>query len=240
MTEKGTGAATHGGDGIKDGHVPVYYRHNDDNTGNGVYLNRGTEYDELEMVHAIREAIQGSILMTNGLVELVEVSVGPSLTAPYYSPGALTTDGDPVGPAIVSPALYIEGATAIYPGFGGIGCNANISAYQAPVAEAPQPFARIVNNTIFGDDGTRTATVGSAAEPNDLFVDAVDTRLSGSHRDTYTVTATLGDNGGGQAATTDVDFYRVYLEVGDRLLADISTSGANAPGVTVFGKSLKS
>ena len=58
---------------------------------------------------------------------------------------------------------------------------------------------------------------------------AVDTRLSGSHRDTYTVTATLGDNGGGQAATTDVDFYRVYLEVGDRLLADISTSGANAP-----------
>ena len=227
---KQTGAATHGGDGIKDGHAPVYYRHNDDNTGNGVYLLRGTEYDELEMVHAIREAIQGSILMTNGLVELVEVSVGPSLTAPYYSPGALTTDGDPVGPAIVSPALYIEGATAIYPGFGGIpDVTANITAYQAPVAEAPQPFARIVNNTIFGDDGTRTATVGSAAEPNDLFVDAVDTRLSGSHRDTYTVTATLGDNGGGQAATTDVDFYRVYLEVGDRLLADISTSGANAP-----------
>ncbi|MEC7409345.1 MAG: hypothetical protein VYB72_11070, partial [Planctomycetota bacterium] len=229
----GAGSATNGGDGIKDGHVPVYYRQNDDNTGNGTYFNRATEYSELEMVHAIREAIQGSILMTNGLVELVEVSVGTSLTSPIYKPGSLTTDGDPVGPAIVSPALYIEGATAIYAAGAIPDVTAEIFAYQAPISEAPQPFARIVNNTIFGDDGVRTTTVGSPAEPNDLFADAVDTRISGSHRDTYTVTALIGDNGGGQTATTDVDFYRVYLEVGDRLLADINTSGPNSPDTTL-------
>ena len=37
------------------------------------------------------------------------------------------------------------GASAIY-GFAGV--TAEIDAYQAPIYEAPQPFARIVNNTI--------------------------------------------------------------------------------------------
>ncbi len=231
---EGSGAATGGGDGVRDGHVPVYYRHNDD-TPPVSYFGRLLEYSELEMVHAIRESIQGSILMTNGLVELVEVEVGPSLTAPIYTAGSLDSDGAPVGPAIVSPALYIQGASGIYPSVqGGIpGVTANILSYQAPVAEAPQPFARVVNNTIYGDDGTRSFTEGSAAEPNDLFIDAVDTRISGSHRDDYSVTAVLGDNGGLQSPTTDVDLYRVYLEVGDRLISDIDTAGAGAPNTAM-------
>ena len=226
------GAATHGGDGVKDGHVPVYYRHNDDSLP-PTYLGRATEYSELEMLHSIREAIQGSILMTNGLVELVEVSVGPSLTAPYYTAGPLDDDGAPLGIYTPTPALYIEGATAVYASNEIPGVASAIGYYQAPVAEAPQPFARIVNNTIFGDDGSRTVSEGSAAEPNDLFVNAVDTRISGSHRDDYTVTAVIGDNGGLQAPTTDVDFYRVYLEVGDRLVADIDTNGAGNPDTSL-------
>ena len=223
-TEPIPGSGEQGGDGVKDGHVPVYYRHTDDEA-NELYLGRELEYSSLEMVHAIREAIQGSILMTNGLAELVEVTVGPSLTAlPHTASGS------------IAPALYIQGATAIYPGvLGGIpDVTAPINAYQAPVSEAAQPFARIVNNTIFGDDGTRTATKGSAAEPNDLFVNAVDTRISGSHRDEYTVAAVIGDNGGQQASSTDVDFYRVHLEVGDRLAIDIDTNGNPDTSLQIF------
>ena len=62
--------------------------------------------------------------MTNAMTELVQVMVGPSLVRPGQ------------------PALYIEGAEAV----GG--------SYPAPVYQAPQPFAKVVNNTFYGDDGT--------------------------------------------------------------------------------------
>ena len=68
------GGEQHGGDGVRDGHVPVYYRHNDDFLP-PTYRQRATEYTQMEMLHAIREAIQGGILMTNGLAGLVDAYV---------------------------------------------------------------------------------------------------------------------------------------------------------------------
>ena len=225
------GSQTQGGDGVTDGHVPIFFRHTDD-AAPPVYRRRGSQYTPLEMLHAIRESIQGSILMTNGLTELVEVTVGPSLTSQAPSFGGGGFFGDVNFP---TPALYIEGASAVYGGdnfnfFNGLydfpGLDAEIDIYQAPIYEAPQPFAKIVNNTIFGDDGRASESQEDAAvsEPNDFIIDAIDTRIGGSHRDVYSQTSTLGDNSGPLGPAGDVDFYRVYLEVGDRLVADVDTA----------------
>ncbi|KAA5546993.1 tandem-95 repeat protein [Roseiconus nitratireducens] len=209
------GSNTNGGDGYRDGHVPVYYRQTDSNPSS-VYQGRTSAYTALEVLHAIRESIQGSILVTNGLVELVDVTVGPSLTSQ-----APTGGGFPGFPAsdvnFATPALYIEGASAIYSD------DAEIIIDQAPVYEAPQPFARIVNNTIYGNDGTESATPETPSEPDDFLSQATETHIGSSHRDPYVRTVTLGDNSGPLAPEADVDMYRVYLEVGDRLIVDIDT-----------------
>ena len=211
----GAGANTFGGNGFGAGNVPVYYRQTDDTNEappDG-YLDRVRAYSSLEMVHAIRESIQGSILMTNAMTELVQVMVGPSLVTPGQ------------------PALYIDGADAV----GG--------SYPAPIYQAPQPFAKVVNNTFYGDDGRASdfpdgykddaldgphvpETLGVVdLEPNDFLSDAVDTRIGGSHRAPYTHLTTLGDNEvvGNLGAAGDVDFYRVFLEAGERLIADVDT-----------------
>ncbi|MGI9466373.1 MAG: hypothetical protein ACR2OA_04555, partial [Rubripirellula sp.] len=220
------GAETQGGDGFGAGNVPVYYRHDDDFIP-GVYAGRGTEYSSIEMLHSMRESIQGSILMTNALSELVELTVGPSLV----NPGA--------------PALYIEGAESVGVGLVNRPINPDdvLLAYQAPIYEAPQPFAKVVNNTFYGDDGQasqypegyeedgldgphQASSLGLIdLEPNDFLAGAVETRVGGSHRAPYTVLTTLGDNAGPAdlQSAGDVDFYRVYLNVGDRLIADIDT-----------------
>ncbi|HBV63757.1 MAG TPA: peptidase, partial [Rhodopirellula sp.] len=220
------GAETQGGDGFNAGNVPVYYRHDDDFL-TPVYANRATEYSSIEMLHSMRESIQGSILMTNALSELVELTVGPSLV----NPGA--------------PALYIEGAESVGVSLVNRPINPDdvLLAYQAPIYEAPQPFAKVVNNTFYGDDGQasqypegyeqdgldgphQASSLGLLdLEPNEFIAGAVETRVGGSHRAPYTVLTTLGDNAGPAdlQSAGDVDFYRVYLNVGDRLIADIDT-----------------
>ncbi len=206
------GGESQGGNGFGAGNVPVYYRHNDD-FAPPFYQGRGTEYNSLEMLHSLRESIQGSILMTNAMTELVQVMVGPSLVNPGQ------------------PALYVEGADAM------------TGSYPAPVYQPPQPFAKVVNNTFYGDDGRGSdfpdgykedaldgphlpATLDVVnLEPNDFLADAVDTRIGGSHRAPYSHLTTLGDNVavGNLGANGDVDFYRVFLEAGERLIADVDT-----------------
>ncbi len=213
------GSGVDGGDGVRDGHVPVYIRHTDSTAG--VYRGRTDGYTAVEVANAIRESIQGSILMSNGLAELVEVEVGPWLA------GEGTGDNE----FYTTPAVYVKGASAIYRdprdsfSRGDFGLfegffDVNVEIAQSPIAESPQPFARIVNNTIYGDDGTESAFPEPAdTESNDILSDAIDTKLGSSHRGPYVQDAFLGDAGG----TSDVDFYQVYLEVGDRLIADIDT-----------------
>ncbi len=211
------GSTLDGGDGYDFGHVPIYYRHNDDDVP-APYRNRIAAYTHLEILHAIRESIQGSILMTNGLAELVEVTVGPSLTSQGPRGGGGFSFGGDLD--FATPALYIEGASEIYiPG------GTHLIEDQAAVYEAPQPFARIVNNTIYGDDGLASASPETAltSEPNDFLFDAVDTRMGHSHRDTYSQPSVLGDNVGPLGPDADVDFYRVYMEFGDRLTVDVDT-----------------
>ena len=100
-----------------------------------------------------------------------------------------------------------------------------------PHATSPQLISKVVNNTIYGMDGLSSANPelppilgveDESLKPNDLFVDAIDTRLGASHNDEYVVQTVIGDNVN-LAPTADADIYRVYLKSGDRLIADIDT-----------------
>ena len=95
--------------------------------------------------------------------------------------------------------------------------------------EAPQPFARIVNNTIYGEDGRESHFPQEAIrESNDIIADAIDTKVSKSRRP-YVSQGFIGDNFGPVPTTGDVDFYRVSLGVGDRLIVDIDTVDEDIP-----------
>ncbi|WP_145417286.1 tandem-95 repeat protein [Planctomycetes bacterium K23_9] len=217
------GSLTDGGDGVRDGHVPVYIRHTDSNPASQ-YLRRVTPYTAVEVANSIRESIQGSILMSNSLAELVEVEIGPSL---FGTPTGTDVD-------FSSPAVYIFGASGIYQDFRDGRSFGELTITQAPLAQAPQPFARIVNNTIYGDDGTESNFPGDPlAEPNDFLSQAVDTKLGSSHRGPFFADSGPGSTPAALESVSDVDFYRVYLEVGDRLVVDIDTLDAdpNDPNV---------
>lgn len=268
------GSGVAGGDGFVDGHVPVYYRLGEGPTYNPSRPDpvRNVGHTVHEIMMSVYESIQGSILVSNGLLELVRPTLGPSLTSvgaplqqmidqvPLLRPQIL----DPDYLDFFTPAIYLEGATAIYSSqafqkqvgsgrttmlslnrgigdpfnldtevdfFSGIATNP--SAPLMPIAEAPQPLAKVINNTVRGSDGTEGAyledgSLSPAVEmptevPNDTIAEASDTKLEVSHRGGYFADAIIGDNTSFLTADQDVDFFQVELSVGDRLIVDIDT-----------------
>jgi hypothetical protein len=224
------GSGATGGDGWQDGHIPIFYRQSSDDytitSYAGGNVTRGASSTRAEVMWSIYQAILGSPLVTNGLVELVEPSIGPSR---WYA------DFDPfltVGGRTEMPAVYLEGASGI--SFSGRFMKGNFIVpfdeyfesdpdrnVQAAVHEPPQQFARVVNNTIYGRDGLASLyREPGTNEPNDLPSVAVDTRQGSDLGPIYQTFASLGDGVGGLA---DVDFYEVELGVGDRLTADVDT-----------------
>ncbi|MEZ6091630.1 MAG: PPC domain-containing protein [Pirellulaceae bacterium] len=120
----------------------------------------------------------------------------------------------------VNPALYLDGVTSVRfsPGI-------PITGDEVTLADAPQPFARLVNNTIFGADGNLSNFTGSGTdEPNDTIAGAVVTHQGSSVVPAvYTTQGFIGDSPlvpGSQ----DVDLYRIELAAGDRVEVDIDTS----------------
>ncbi|MEM6472450.1 MAG: S8 family serine peptidase, partial [Planctomycetota bacterium] len=270
------GSGVAGGDGFVDGHVPVYYRLGEGPTYNpplpDPVRNVGSSVHEIML--SIYESIQGSILVTNGLVELVRPYIGPSLTG-FSSPLQQSIDEDPIFPRpqfsdptaldFLTPAVYLEGVTGIYASqafqkqvgtgrstmlnlerpFGGAlelgtdynsatGVASNSPVPMLPIAEAPQPLAKVVNNTVRGSDGTEGAVLedGSlspaiepaTAEPNETLINAVDPKLEVTHRGAYFATGSIGDNVDFLSELEDVDLFKVELNTGDRLIVDIDTA----------------
>ncbi|WP_164101631.1 tandem-95 repeat protein [Candidatus Laterigemmans baculatus] len=218
------GSGQVGGDGFTDGHVPVYYR-----KGGGALYNpngptpfRNYASSRQEVMNAIYDAILGSILVTNDLIPLVEVHQGPS----YFRRDLAREQSYSQEQDFPTSAIFIQGATHI--DFTGVfakgGSSGPFFTRQIPVADAPQPFARIVNNTIYGADGTASLYPGQGTdESNDTLETAVDTRQGRSHDENgYVTIANIGDSGASDP-TTDVDLYRFELTVGDRVQIDIDT-----------------
>ncbi|TWU66700.1 Thermophilic serine proteinase precursor [Crateriforma conspicua] len=274
------GSGQVGGDGFVDGHVPIYYRLG---SGSTTYNPSGPDpirnfgYSAHELLMAMYESIQGSILVTNGLVELVRPTLGPSLTSPI-SPILRTIGEDPVGATyggdvldFDNPALYLEGVTGVYMSMNfqkdiedsnlnlGLDSFFSYTSFDPvtgetfngpsplmPIYEAPQPLAKLINNTVRGSDGTEGAfladgslsgAVGSATEEsNDVIAEAVDTKLEVSHRGAYFADGSIGDHVGPLPSGQDVDFFKVELGVGDRLIVDLDTVAGGPTGyLRLFG-----
>ncbi len=222
----GGGSGAQGGDGVAPGHVPVYIRHDI-----GTYLGRAHGYYEMEVMHALRDAIMGSILVTNGIVKLVDPYVGPSLEQPS-SEQITSLFGVPAGMTFSHPALYVHGATRVQfsTEFAKVPNAPPFLVQQGTVHEGAQPFARVVNNTIYGTNGNLNLTQAGTglSEPNDRIAEAVDTRQGVANTpNAYVTTGTIGD--GSLAPQQDVDFFSFNLDVGDRVLIDVDTNPASRP-----------
>lgn len=224
------GSGVIGGDGYVDGHVPIYIRH----TGQ-LYnpptipqaARRDYAHTRHEAMMAIYQAIQGSILMTNDLVQLVHPTIGPSIQfGDELEENRYLSDI-----SFPTATVFLEGVTGIYfdTSFAKGGGNP-FFASPAAVAEAPQPFSRIVNNTIYGQDGTESqfsqAAIIDGVDGDDTISGARDTKVGQAHNGAYITDGTIGNGNSLLTAQQDVDFYEVELRAGDRLTVDIDTLAA--------------
>ncbi len=177
-----------GGDGYTDGHVPIYYRE----LNAVLYNNRfASEYNSFEMMLAIQQAIQGSILVTNDMAELVTATLAPSPTERDGFEEQFATDPE----SFPTAAVYLEGVSNIYFTTAYGGGPGNLVVPEANIAEAPQPFARIINNTIYGADGTESLFPDDASlDQNDTLAEATVTHVGRAHTGPYIQSAEIGYN----------------------------------------------
>ncbi len=233
-----TGSGVVGGDGWQQGNIPIFYRR----THSAVYahyhpvINPGTAgrtvgYDQTEMAIAIKDAIDSSTLVSNDSTMVIQTYIAPSRSGG----GGIGFDyGDP-GP---DPAVFVEHASSVVgnslPGLGGLH-----SIRRVGHAHNPQPFARLVNNTVFGNDGDYSFFPDAAAEPNDTLFNAIDTRQGRQHNpETYAASASIGDTQNFRSdLSVDVDFYRFQLDIGDHVTVDldaITTGSTLDPVLRLF------
>ena len=88
------------------------------------------------------------------------------------------------------PAVYVEHASSV---------SGNLSDFASvrstDIGYGPQPFAKVVNNTVYGNDGTASSFPEANNEPNDTLFNAIDTRQGVQHTPaSYVSTALLGDS----------------------------------------------
>ncbi len=155
-----------------------------------------------------------------------------------FSFGQGTLSDQPILNWANRPALFLEGVTSVYHTFSGA---RDWDIRRVDRAESPQTFARIVNNTVVGNDGRASfgngvlaPITGVVQEANDLLNNASATQIGTGTTESFTVNAAIGDNPALNDDATDVDFYRVQLNAGDRIRVDVDTSVQNQPVDTVL------
>ncbi|WP_145101591.1 tandem-95 repeat protein [Rosistilla carotiformis] len=220
------GSGVRGGNGVSTGAVPIYYRMDAGGTTynpQGTAPNRSFGYTEHEMIAAIYDAIIGSVLVTNDLVSLVTPTIGPSVIENSITSN-IGNGADDM--AFVNPALYLDGVTNIRFPLIPQSPSAWLTAREVTLAESPQPFVRIVNNTIYGSDGNLASAAGSGTdEPNDTIAGAVVTHQGSAVTPfSFTTSGVIGDSPS-LSATQDVDIYQIELDAGDRVQVDIDSLG---------------
>ncbi|QDS92516.1 hypothetical protein FF011L_12630 [Roseimaritima multifibrata] len=224
--QSGVGA---GGDGVRDGNIPVYYR-----TDHSAAKNRRSYgYNKHELLLSIRDAILSSPLVQNDMVQLVVPIIGNNVLTSDPSDLAAGNRFNNIQTTFQEPALYLYGASNVW-----YDTDLPWDVNTVGIHDGVQPFARIVNNTIIGSDGTLSSASGDATdEPNDTIREAVPTQLGISHTpDVFTTAGMLGDSTR-VSALQDVDFFSVQLDVGDRLLVDIDTDGSVDSSIRLFNSS---
>jgi len=100
-----------------------------------------------------------------------------------------------------------------------------------------QPFDRIVNNTIHGNDGRESFFPEDPFEPNDTIHNAIDTRQGRSQSpEVYTETSysTIGDTTSfPMMPEADVDVYQYHMDIGDHVRINVDGTGFT-PVVRIF------
>jgi hypothetical protein len=160
---------------------------------------------------------------------------GEAVTAPARSVASIPPNnfGD-VG-------VYVYHARQVVSGVRGGQVSGSDTAFQdhhlAAIAHGPQPFTRVINNTIYGTDGSYSSYPDNPAnEPNDTIFNAVDTR-QGRQASPETYTRTNVVLGNTTALPTmpsaDVDMYKFQMDIFDHALITIDGNGF-APEVRLF------
>ena len=188
------------GNGIRPDSSPAYYR----DTGGSFYqrltCTNCTPFatTAVETIHAFRDSINSSILVSNGTTQVARATVAESLLGP--DPNAPVTS--PFGNFFAypeyfnRPALYLEGIANLQWQDGPNGNSNPFDIRQLDLGETPQPQARIVNNTIIGRDGRASFNGGSAAvESNDTLATATQTWQGTAHNPLfYSDVGIIGNN----------------------------------------------
>ncbi len=233
----GTGGPVFGsgqveGNGVRADSVPVYYREDGGQFYHRINAPNRTPFGTTgwETMHALRDAVLGSIFVTNGTTQQVKATISESLLGPDPDAPADSTINFFGYPEYFNrPALYLEGINNIQ--FLNTRGGGNPFEIQlVDLGESPQAHARLVNNTIIGKDGRASFNGESPSlETNDTIQTAVQTWQGTSHNPlSYDATGVIGDPVTGSPAQ-DVDIYQFKLGVGERAMIDIdSTSGLDS------------
>lgn len=211
------GSTIQGGNGWTDGNIPIYYRQAGGNYLAPPWVIPPRPYVQEEMATAIRDAIQSSILVTNGTT----LHANASLEATRWERHALT------GLPLVS--VYLDNVSDV------TASSTIIGVRQTPLGAAAQPFHRVLNNTIYGNDGTQAFFPGSGFdEPNDTMDTAVETQQGRQHNpQVFASNGTIGDGSETYDQSHDVDLFQFQLEIGERVVAEMGSEQSalvNEPG----------
>jgi hypothetical protein len=209
------------GDGVRPDSVPVYYREE----GGQLYHrlpNTPFATTGLETMHALRDAILGSILVSNGSSHQVRATIAESLLGPYPFAPLFTQSGYPE--YFNRPAVYLEGVTNIQ-FINTIGGGNPFDIRRIDLGTAPQSQARIVNNTVIGKDGRASFNGESPADAdNGTIQTATQTWQGTSHNPlAYEAEGTIGD-GNLAVPSADVDIFQFKLGIGERAIIDVDSS----------------
>ena len=205
------GTAVVGGNGWSENRTPIYYRSDTGQT----YLrvpNTSSGYAADEMVKAIRDAILGSTLVTNGTTQNLKSWVEPQA-------GIIFNPTDPTQFVLPTASIIVQGPQFIGSA-GGTGVQIQrIGEYNAA------PFLRAINNTIIGNDGRASFNAQQVdTVTNNTIAGATETwQGTGTNTAPYVVDGTLSPDPL-STGSSDVDLYKFYLEVGERVLIDVDTA----------------
>ncbi len=219
------GSTVQGGNGWTAGSIPIFYRQSGGNYLAPPWVIPPRPYNQSEMATAIRDAIQSSILVTNGTTLHANVSLELSRT----ERSAIVPDNALYGPPLV--AVYLDNVSSI-----DLPTNLAVTTRRDPndvqieipvsLGLSAQPFHRVLNNTVYGNDGTQAFYPGTGlSEPNDQISTAVETWQGRQHNPAvFSSDGIIGD--GTETLndpSLDVDFYRFQLAIGERVTVDMSS-----------------
>ena len=206
-----SGSGTVGGNGWNENRTPIYYRADTGTT----YLrppNTSSGYAADEMVKAIRDSVLGSTLVTNGTTQILRSWVEPQAAA-------IVSPIDPTIIIFASASIIVQGPQNIATAGGAGVAVQRLGEYTAA------PFLRAINNTIIGNDGRASFSAQQVdSVTNNTIAGATETwQGTGTNTAPYVVNGTLSPDPL-STGSSDVDLFKFYLEVGERVLIDVDTA----------------